>query len=238
MKSKTTAELPTLRELLAAGAHFGHRKEWSKPAARQFTFVVRDGVCVINLEETQARLADAGRMVEALAAEGKTVLFVGTKRQARQVVEEIGKQTGMPYAAERWLGGTLTNFSVIRSNIQRLVEIEQILTNEKELVKYTKRERQLMGEQVKKMHAQLDGIANMTRLPDLVIVVDPTEEATAYREASRLGIPVMALCDTDSDPNKIDYPIPANTDAPKTIQIILGYLANAINQGKEKIKVA
>lgn len=234
MKSKTTADLPSLRDLLAAGAHFGHRKEWSKPAARQYTYVIREGVSVIDLEETQSKLAEAGQFMEDRASQGAVMLFVGTKRQAAPAVVEAAQKVGMPVVAERWLGGTLTNFDVIRGNIQRMVDMEQLLANEKEVAKLTKRERLRMQEEVNKLHKNLDGIAELVKLPDLLIVVDPSEEKTAVAEARRLSIPIVALCDTDVDPNLIDYVIPGNDDAPKTIELVLTYLADAIARGQAK----
>ena len=236
MKSKTTADLPSLRELLAAGAHFGHRKEWSTPASREYTFVIRDGVCVINLEETQTRLVDVGKYLEEQAAQGATILLVGTKRQASEIVKNIGLAHSILFVHQRWLGGTLTNFAVIRSNIQRLAEIEQTLGDDKKTATMTKREVARLSEQAKKLHSNLDGITAMTKLPDILLVIDPTEEATAIREAKTLGIPVVAICDTDADPSLIQYFVPANDDAPKTIELLLTYLGNAIARGKEKVR--
>lgn len=234
MKSKTTADLPSLRDLLAAGAHFGHRKEWSKPAARKYTYVVRDGVSVINLEETQTKLADAGQILEDRVSRGAIVLFVGTKRQASGTVATAAKKVSMPVVAERWLGGTLTNFDVIRGNIQRMVDMEQLLANDKEAAKLTKRERLHMKETVNKLHKNLDGIAELVKLPDMLLVIDPSEEETAVREARRMHVPVMALCDTNVDPSLIDYAIPGNDDAPKTIELVLNYLTDAIARGQAK----
>ncbi len=236
MKSKTTADLPSLRDLLAAGAHFGHRKEWSKPSARKFTYVVRDGVSVINLEETQAKLAEAGHALEEHASKGAVFLFVGTKAQAAGALAEAAQKVAMPFVADRWLGGTLTNFDVIRGNIQRMADMEQLLANEKEAAKLTKRERGQMQEHINKLHKNLDGIAEMVKLPDMLIVIDPSEEETAVREARRMHIPVMALCDTNVDPSLLDFPIPGNDGAPKTVQIVLDYLTNAIVRGKANIK--
>ena len=175
MKSKTTADLPTLRELLAAGAHFGHRKEWSTPASREFTFVIRDGVCVIDLEQTQTRLAEVGHYLEAQASEGAIILLVGTKRQATEIVGRIGQEHQILFVNQRWLGGTLTNFNVIRGNISRLAQIEQTLGDEKAVANLTKREVARLSEQAKKLHMMLDGITAMTKLPELLIVIDPTE---------------------------------------------------------------
>lgn len=236
MKSKTVSNLPDLKTLANAGAHFGHRRERSTPAAKKYTFIVRDGVLVINLEETQKQLLEAARYLEDLVAKGGTVLLVGTKRQAASAVAEVAKKVGMPFVAERWLGGTLTNFTVIRKNIERLAEIEKILANEANRGKYTKREWARLTEIAKKLHAQLDGITEMTKRPDALLVVDPHEEETAVREAARLNIPVIAICDTDVNPDQFFLPIPANDDAPKTIQLILNFLGEAIARGKEKTK--
>lgn len=234
MKSKTMANVPSLRELLAAGAHYGHRRERSLPATKQYTFVVRDGVCVINLEETQERLAAAARVLEELASQGKIILLVGTKRQAERAVTTMSERLQIPSVSKRWMGGTLTNFAVIRSNIERLLDLERRLADEKEAAKLTKKEKLQMEEVVRKFRQSFGGIVELTKLPDLMLVVDPHEETTAVREARRLQIPVMAVCDTDADPNLIDYPIPANDDAPKTIELVLNFLTEAIVRGKEK----
>lgn len=238
MKSQTLANLPTLREMLAAGVHFGHRKERSKPAARKYTFVIRDGVCVINLEMTQEQLTKAVHVLEAAAAEGQTILLVGTKRQARLALIAMAKETGMPYVANRWLGGTLTNYSVIRNNIQRLIDLDRVLANDQEMAKFNKRERLRMEERARKLHSMFDGITDMTKLPDYLLVVDPYEETTAVREAEKIGIPVIALCDTDGDPDHLFLPIPTNDDAPKAIELLLSTLSAAIVRGKEKAKTS
>jgi small subunit ribosomal protein S2 len=235
MKSKTTADLPSLRELLAAGAHFGHRKEWSTPASKEYTFVIRDGVCVINLEETQTRLNDVMHYLEEQASRGASILLVGTKRQASEIVKKIGSEQGILFVHQRWLGGTLTNFTVIRSNIQRLAELEQTLGDDQAVANMTKREIARLTEQAKKLHTTLDGITAMTKLPDILLVIDPTEEATAIREAKTLGIPVVAICDTDADPALFNHFIPANDDAPKTIELLLTHLGKAISRGKQKM---
>ncbi len=234
MKSQTSVSIPSLRDMLAAGVHFGHRKERSKPATRQYTYLIRDGVCVINLELTQEQLIKAVRLLEDVTADGKIILLVGTKRQAREALIGIAKQTGMPYVANRWLGGTLTNYAVIRQNIQRLLDLDRILGTEQESAKFTKRERLRMEEQARKLHGMFDGITEMTKLPDYLLVVDPYEEATAVREAERVGIPVLALCDTDGDPNHLFLPIPTNDDAPKAIELLLSTLGAAISRGVVK----
>lgn len=234
MKSKMTSEAPSLRDLIDAGAHFGHRKEWSTPASRAFTFTVRDGVCVINLEETQSRLVAAATYLEEQASRGATILLVGTKRQAQEAVARLGKELGIFFVGQRWLGGTLTNFSVIRNNVQRLARIEQTLGDEKAAAALTKREKLRLAEHAKKLHRTLDGITDMTKLPDVIVVIDPAEETTAVREARAMGLSIVAILDTDADPTEIDYPIPANDDAPKTIELLLTYLGEAIKRGNEK----
>lgn len=236
MKSKTTADLPTLQALVEAGTHFGHRRERSTPAAQKYTFVVRDGVSVINLEETQKQLLEAVHYLEDKVSGGATVLFVGTKRQAAKAIKDVADRIGMPSVSTRWLGGTLTNFAVIRKNIDRLVSMEKILSDEALRTNHTKRELARMQDAADKLHTNLDGIATMTRLPDMLLVVDPREEQTAVHEANRMGIPVIALCDTDVNPDAFFLPIPANDDAPKAIELILNFLGDAIARGKEKQK--
>lgn len=236
MKSKTTADLPSLQALASAGAHFGHRRERSAPAAQKYTFVVRDGVSVINLEQTQEQLLEAGRYLEERTASGARVLFVGTKRQAASIIAEVAQRCASPFVSERWLGGTLTNFNVIRKNIDRLVEIEKTLSDEANRAKNTKREWARLSDEKTKLHTNLDGITTMTRLPEVLVVVDPHEEKTAINEANRLNIPVIALCDTDVDPSEFFLPIPANDDAPKTIELILNYLGDSVARGAAKSK--
>ncbi|MBI4175313.1 30S ribosomal protein S2 [Candidatus Berkelbacteria bacterium] len=226
--SKTTPTLPTLRELLAAGAHYGHRKERSKPAARKFTHVIRDGVCIINLEATRDHLERAAKILKGLVDDNKTVLFVGTKRQAAATVARVATDLGMPSVTRRWLGGTLTNFEVIRKNVAQLTDLDRRLTDETQRAKYTKRELLKDDERAKKLHQVFDGIMELTKLPDLLFVIDPHEEKTAVAEAQSLAIPIMALCDTDTNPDQITYPIPGNDDAPKTVDLVLTYLAGAM----------
>lgn len=226
--------LPTLQELLEAGAHFGHRKERSAPTSRQYTFVIRDGVCVINLEETQAKLQEAMTYLKSLDLTEQTVLFVGTKRQARDTIRSVAEALHMPYIADRWMGGMLTNFEIIRENVKRLQSLDQILADDAKQSRYKKKELLGMKDEAEKLHRNFDGIVNLERLPDVLVIVDPHEEAIALREARALGIPVVALCDTDADPEVITYPIPANDDAPKTVQLILGQLKSALERPESK----
>lgn len=236
MKSKTTAELPSLRDLMGAGAHFGHSRARSHPESGQFTFVIRDKICVIDLEKTQTQMIEAGEKLKSLIADGKTVILVGTKRQARDSVKTAADAMGMPYVTNRWLGGTLTNFATIRKNIDRLAELEKMTADDKEIAKYTKRERLRLAEKIRKLHSMLDGITSLTRIPQMLLVVDPHEEEIAVREAKKVGIPVMAVCDTDAKIADILFPIPANDDAPKAIEMILTYLSQIAGRASEKIE--
>lgn len=235
-KQVASRTLPTLQTLLEAGAHFGHRKERSVPTARQYTFVIRDGVSVINLEQTLAKLQAVIAFLKTFDLTNQTILFVGTKRQARDTVKEVAVALAQPYVSERWMGGTLTNFDIIRENIKRLTALDQILSDPAKQSRHTKKELLKMNEEAAKLHKNFDGIVGLERLPNVLMIVDPHEEAIALSEARSLDIPVIAICDTDTDPDSITFPIPANDDAPKTIRLILEQIRWALERpqvGKE-----
>lgn len=229
--------IPTLRELVDAGAHFGHRRSRSHPKARQFVYTIHDRVLVLNLEHTQSKLIEALKAVEALAAEGKRFLFVGTKAQAAEAVKNAATAAGMPYVNQRWMGGTMTNFETIRRNLDKLARLEQLEASE-EFTEFTKKERVDILRQKEKLTKNFGGIATMNRLPDALIVVDLDQENIAVAEATRLGIPVIGIVDTNVDPAKATYPIPANDDSRRTIEMIVNLLAEAIVEGVKQVPVA
>lgn len=226
-------KMPTVKELIESGAHFGHLKAHSHPRAKQFAFEIRDKVIIIDLDKTIETLKQAADFCYELAKQGKTLLFVGTKKQAQDVIMPAAQSVAMPYVNNRWLAGTLTNFEEIVKNIRRL---EQLETKLKESSDQTKREKINISKKIEKFHKLLDGIRQLGALPDALIVVDAATESTTIEEANKVGIPIIAITDTNADPQKIDYPIPANDDSKKTIELILNVLAKAISQGKEKLK--
>ncbi|MGA2666560.1 MAG: 30S ribosomal protein S2 [Patescibacteria group bacterium] len=223
--------MPTLTELLEAGAHFGHKKERSHPRARDFTYTIRDSVYVIDLEQTVARLNTAIEYLKKEIDAGKIILFLGTKRQAKEAVKKVASDLGMPFIIERWLGGTITNFETINRSLKQLTNLEELMKTEK-FNQYTKKERSRIEEKVSKLNSIFEGIKEMKYLPDVLFVVDAAHEEVAVREAIKTEIPIVAICDTNANPDLIDYPIPANDDSEKTITLLL----NAVESGvKETI---
>ena len=228
--------LPTLRDLVDAGAQFGHQRSRTHPAAKQFTYALRDRVYVINLEKTLIGLETAAKSLEAMAATGKHFIFVGTKQQAIPLVEAAATATGMSFINHRWLGGTLTNFETLRRNIQKLDRLEEV-SESSQFEEFTKNERGRIKKQMAKLDKMFRGLRTMKKLPDAVIVVDVTHEDIAVTEASSLNIPIIGLLDTDANPVKITHPIPANYDSRKTIELVLNTLVEAIKAGQKKAPV-
>lgn len=218
--------VPSLRDLMAAGAHFGHKKERSHPKAKAFTYTLREGIYIIDLEKTQDALKKALEVVTDVARSGKTVLFVGTKPQAADLVKTAAEAAGMPYIVSHWPGGLLTNFETTQQSLKRISQMEAKLADEKNPM--TKKERRVMTEALRKAKISLGGVEGMRRTPDALFVVDVVAESTAVKEAYRLGIPVIGVCDTNANPELIDYPIPANDDARKTIETIVTLISHAI----------
>ncbi len=219
-----------VNELIESGVHFGHRVSRWNPKMKPYIFGKRNTIHIINLKETVVGLIRAYRFL-ARTSRREQILFVGTKRQARRVVKEEAQRCGMPYCNERWLGGTLTNYQTIYSRLKRLSELEAI-EKSGEIETYTKKMVAVRNREKEKILRNLEGIRNMTKLPGALVVVDPRREIIAVREANKLGIPVIALLDTDSDPEMIDIPIPGNDDAIRSIRLILHTLADAVIEGK------
>ncbi len=218
-----------MKELLQAGVHFGHQTRRWNPKMKPFIFGARNGIYIIDLQKTSRKLRDALTFVSGVAARGGAVLFVGTKRQAQEVVVEEAKRSGQHYIDQRWLGGTLTNFTTIRRSINRLKTLDEM--TEDESAKLTKKERSKVDKERGRLEKTLAGIKNMERLPQAVFVVDPQKERIAVAEANKLGIPVIAVVDTNCDPDPIDYPIPGNDDAIRAIKLFAGAFADAIIEG-------
>jgi small subunit ribosomal protein S2 len=223
----------SLEELLAAGAHFGHLTRRWNPKVRPYVFMERNGIHIIDLKKTQELLDYACEHIARIVGDGKKVLFVGTKRQAKSIMEHEALRCGINYVTERWLGGMLTNFSTIRKSVKRLNNIEK-MESDGTIEKITKKEALFLSREKLKLQKVLGGVADMTRLPGCLFVVDVKKEHIAVKEAKNLGIPVIAILDTNCDPDPIDFVIPANDDSGKTIQIITSKIADAIIEGKEK----
>jgi small subunit ribosomal protein S2 len=220
-------------ELLAAGCHFGHLTRRWNPKMRAYIFMERNGIHIIDLMKTRILLEEACNAISNIAAEGKRILFVGTKKQAKDVIREEAVRTGEFYVSERWLGGSLTNFTTIRKSVKRLTNIEK-MESDGTFDKITKKEGLFLQREKEKLNNVLSGVVDMTRLPGALFVVDVKKEAIAVKEANRLGIPVFAIMDTNCDPDGIDYVIPANDDAIKSVQVVTKAFADAVLEGKER----
>ncbi len=217
----------SMKQLLEAGVHFGHETKRWNPKMKRFIFAERNGIFIIDLQKTLKQLDRSFDFVKSVAEQGKVILMVGTKKQAQEITELEARRSGMPFINQRWLGGMLTNFKTIRGRIERMkfleTEFETGAINAR-----PKAERVLLQAELERLHRYLGGIRNMTRLPDCLFVIDPTKEAIAVKEAQKLGIPVVALADTDSDPDVIDYIVPGNDDAIRSIQLITSRLGDLI----------
>ena len=222
-------------QLLEAGVHFGHLKRKWNPAMAPYIFMERNGIHIIDLYKTVAKVDEAAEVMKNLAKQGKKVLFVATKKQAKQVVADKASSVGMPYVIERWPGGMLTNFPTIRKAIKKMATIDK-MTKDGTFDNRSKREKLQITRQRAKLEKTLGSIVDLTRLPSALFVVDVMKEHIAVREANRLGIPVFGMVDTNSDPNNIDYVIPANDDATKSVEVILGAICEAMNEGLQERK--
>jgi len=221
----------SMKELLEAGVHFGHQTKRWNPKMKEYIFGERNGIYIIDLQKTLKLFKDAMRFVAEQAAAGKTFLFVGTKRQAQEAIQEEATRCGMFYVNNRWLGGLLTNFSTVKQSIKRLKEMEAII-EEGAGERRTKKEIIHLERERKKLHANLAGIRDMETLPDVLFVIDSNKEEIAVREARRLGIPVVAIVDTNCDPEMVDHPIPGNDDALRAIRLFSSKIADAVLEGR------
>ena len=220
-----------IKELLESGAHFGHQTSRWHPRMKKFIFTKRNGIHIIDLEQTTGRLATACEYLRKLVSEGGKVLFVGTKKQAQDIVSEEAQRCGMFYVNQRWIGGTLTNFATIQSRIDYLVRLEDQQARG-DFNRLPKKEALKLGEEIERLNRLMGGFKEMTQLPDAIFIVDPVKEKIAIAEARRMGIPLVAMVDTNSNPDEIDYPIPSNDDAMRTIKLICSKVADAILEGK------
>ncbi len=222
-----------IKDLLEAGVHFGHQTRRWNPKMKPFIFKEQNGIYIIDLRKTMEKLEKAYRFLVDLTAGGNTVIFVGTKRQAKDSVREDAQRCGMFYVNERWLGGTLTNFKTIRQSMERLEDLEA-MEKDGRIEQLSKKERLHVEKQKKKLLKVLSGIRGMDKIPSCLIVIDTKQEVIAIREAQKLGIPLIALVDTNSDPDGIDYLIPANDDAIRSIKMFTRVFADAIIEGRNK----
>jgi len=223
----------TLQDLLESGVHFGHQTKRWNPKMKPFIFTARNGIYIIDLQKTLNSLEKASQKVKEIVASDKQVLFVGTKKQAKEVIKEEALRCNMPYVAERWLGGMMTNFQTIRRNIKRLKDLER-MKEDGTFEKLTKKEASGLQREIDKLENVLGGIKDITRLPGAVFVVDSKKEKIAVAEANKLKIPVIAIIDTNSDPDVIDYPIAGNDDAVKSIKVISHEFSSAILEAQHK----
>lgn len=221
-----------MKQLLEAGVHFGHQTRRWNPKMAEYIFQARNGIHIIDLQKSSKKLDEAYDFLKNQAEEGKTVLFVGTKKQAQECAKEAAEKCGMYFVNQRWLGGTLTNFKTIRNRVKRLTDIEK-MQEDGTFDVLPKKEVILLKKEMEKLEKNLGGIKEMTELPGVMFVVDPNKERIAILEARKLGIPVIGLVDTNCNPEDVDYPIPGNDDAIRAVKLIMDVMANAVIEGKQ-----
>ena len=229
------ANIISMKQLLEAGVHFGHQTRRWNPKMQPFIFMDRNGIHIIDLQQTVTRLNDAYKFVEQLAANGETILFVGTKKQAQEAVAEEASRCGMYYVNQRWLGGMLTNFQTIQSRIKYLRDLEA-RKERGDFERLPKKEVQRLQDDMNRLERILGGIKDMRRLPSALFIVDTRKERTAVLEARRLEIPIIALADTNCDPDEMDYPIPANDDAIRAVRLLCAKIADAVVEGRRELE--
>jgi small subunit ribosomal protein S2 len=224
----------SMRQMLEAGVHFGHQTRFWNPKMAPYIFGERNRIHIINLEKTQPMYADAANFIKSVVADGGKVLFVGTKRSAREAVQTEAARCGMPFVNQRWLGGMLTNFKTIRQSIKRLTDITELQASG-QIEKRGKKEATMLRREQEKLERSLGGIKDMTNLPDAIFIVDVGHESIAIHEAKKLGIPVIAVVDTNCSPENVEYVIPGNDDAMRAIQLYTSGVADAVLEGKESV---
>jgi small subunit ribosomal protein S2 len=225
-------EVVSIKLLLESGAHFGHQTSRWNPRMKKYIFTERNGIHIIDLEQTVGMLAKAYGFIRDAVARGENIIFVGTKKQAKEAVEEEAKRCGMFYVNQRWLGGTLTNFATIQARIDYLVRLEDRKARG-EFSYLPKKEALKLEEEIARLNRQMGGIKEMTRFPGAIFVVDPSKERIAVSEARRTGVPIVAIVDTNCNPDEIDYPIPANDDALRAVRLITSKMADAVLEGNQ-----
>ena len=236
METQDRQHRASIEELLKAGTHFGHLTSRWNPKMRSYVFMERNGIHIIDLTQTQKLLDEASAAAARFASQGKTILFVGTKKQGREILQRYAKECGMPYVVERWLGGTLTNFQTIRRSIRRMEDLAK-MENDGTLDQLKKKERLMKTREHQKLEKVLSGIANMARLPAAMFVVDINREHIAVKEALKLDIPIIAMVDTNCDPDLVDFPIPGNDDAIKSIELVASIISRSIQEGLKQREI-
>jgi small subunit ribosomal protein S2 len=236
-EERTETELVPIKALLEAGAHFGHQTARWHPRMKKYIFTEKNGIHIIDLQQTTVMLNRAYDFIRDVAAKGEEIIFVGTKKQAKETVEEEAKRCGMFYVNQRWLGGMLTNFATIQARIDYLVRLEDRKVRG-EFNYLTKKEALKLDDEITRLNRQLGGFKEMTRFPGALFIVDPTKDKIAVAEARRTGVPIVAIADTNCDPDELDYPIPANDDAVRAIKLITSRIADAALEGKRSRELA
>lgn len=223
--------VPSVPDLLRAGVHFGHKTSKRNPKMKPYIFGSKNEVSIIDLQKTAERLTEALDFAKNIARQNGTIIFVGSKRQAQEIVKKHALACGMPYVHTRWIGGTITNYAIISKMIKNYLKMKE-KTEAGEYKKYTKKEQLDVSRKIEELEGLIGGIQTLTKLPDALYIIDPRKEETPFKEALKRNIPVIALCDTNTNPEHITYPIPANDDAVKSIEIITAALADAVSEGK------
>lgn len=227
---------PTLEEMLQAGMHFGHKASSWHPKMQPYIYTTRNGLHIIDLKKTKSQAESALKFIEKTVADGGDILFVGTKAQARSVIEDVAKQAEMPYIKSRWIGGMLTNFKEVKKSIKRYIDLNRG-KDSGDWAKYTKKEQIGLQKETDKLHQSVSGLVNLDKLPKAIFIVDIRTEKTALLEANVMGIPVIAICDTNVNPSRVEHVIPANDDAKKGIDIMVKLIGEACVAGKKQRKV-
>ena len=224
-----------MEDMLKAGMHFGHRTNRWHPKMKQFIFTSKNGIYIIDLKKSQEKLSEALDFMNQLVAEGKSILFVGTKNQVAGPMQKMATTIGQPYIVGKWLGGYLTNFPVVKKSVKKYLDLLEKKEGGK-LEKYTKKERLEFDREIEKLKVRVSGLTSLNKLPDALFVWDIKEEETAIREAQQKNIPIIAICDTNTNPDEVNYPIPANDDATKTIALVLNAIKDNVLEAKKNIK--
>ena len=231
------AQSTTYKDLLEAGAHFGHLTRKWDPKMAPYIFMEKNGIHIIDLNKTLVSLDQATNAIRNIAKSGRKIMFVATKKQAQEIVTDEAKRLKMPFVTDRWLGGMLTNFTTVRKSLKKMSTIDKMVKENTAYAALAKRERLMMSREREKLERVLGGIADLSRLPAALFVVDVKREHIAVKEAQKLNIPVFAICDTNSNPELVDFPIPANDDASKSISLIVNAIGKAIEEGLSERKV-
>lgn len=229
------SKIPTLAEMLKAGMHFGHKSSKRHPKMAPFIYTTRGGINILDLNQTAEKLQEALDVVKKLSEENRIILFVGTKKQAQKAIKKYAIECQMPYIANRWIGGTFTNYGVFKKNIKKYVDLKDKMAKG-ELDKYTKHEKTKFKKEIEKLEGLVGGLVSLNKLPDLIFVVDTKKDKIAIKEALKMHIPVIAICDTNSNLSDVNFPIPANDDAVKSVETITRLIAEAVNEGKGEKK--